>query len=37
MAVSSPLMKKIYGVVAGGAMAIAIALVGGSDGLEGRE
>ncbi|MHA3425247.1 lysozyme [Yersinia enterocolitica] len=34
---SSPLMKKIYGVVAGGAMAIAIALVGGSDGLEGRE
>lgn len=37
MAVSSHLMKKIYGVVAGGAMAIAIALVGGSDGLEGRE
>ncbi|HEN3632634.1 TPA: lysozyme [Yersinia enterocolitica] len=37
MTVSSPLMKKIYGVVAGGAMAIAIALVGGSDGLEGRE
>ncbi|EPD2610485.1 lysozyme [Yersinia enterocolitica] len=37
MAVSSPLMKKIYGVVAGGAIAIAIALVGGSDGLEGRE
>lgn len=37
MAVSSPLMKKIYGVVAGGAMAIAIALVSGSDGLEGRE
>ncbi|EPD1598926.1 lysozyme [Yersinia enterocolitica] len=34
---SSHLMKKIYGVVAGGAMAIAIALVGGSDGLEGRE
>ncbi|HHX8939390.1 TPA: lysozyme [Yersinia enterocolitica] len=37
MAVYSPLMKKIYGVVADGAMAIAIALVGGSDGLEGRE
>ena len=37
MAVSSPLMKKIYGVVAGGAMAIAIVLLGGSDGLEGRE
>ncbi|HDV7159096.1 TPA: lysozyme [Yersinia enterocolitica] len=37
MAVSSPLMKKVYGVVVGGAMAIAIALVGGSDGLEGRE
>lgn len=37
MAASSPLMKKIYGVVAGGAMAIAIALVGGNDGLEGRE
>ncbi|MFV8761876.1 lysozyme [Yersinia enterocolitica] len=34
---SKRLMAKIAGVVAGGAMAIAIALVGGSDGLEGRE
>ncbi|WP_391595587.1 lysozyme [Yersinia mollaretii] len=34
---SKRLMTKIAGVVAGGAMAIAIALVGGSEGLEGRE
>ncbi|EOI7349026.1 lysozyme [Yersinia enterocolitica] len=37
MTISKRLMAKIAGVVAGGAMAIAIALVGGSDGLEGRE
>ncbi|HEN3614723.1 TPA: lysozyme [Yersinia enterocolitica] len=37
MTISKRLMTKIAGVVAGGAMAIAIALVGGSDGLEGRE
>ncbi|MFQ6256848.1 lysozyme [Yersinia enterocolitica] len=34
---SKRLMTKIAGVVAGGAMAIAIVLLGGSDGLEGRE
>ncbi|EOI6423811.1 lysozyme [Yersinia enterocolitica] len=37
MTISKRLMTKIAGVVAGGAMAIAIVLLGGSDGLEGRE
>ncbi|AJJ12169.1 lysozyme domain protein [Yersinia rohdei] len=37
MAVPQRLMTKIASVVAGGAMAIAIALIGGHDGLEGRE
>ncbi|HHQ1977890.1 lysozyme [Yersinia enterocolitica] len=34
---SKRLMTKIAGVAAGGAMAIAIVLIGGHDGLEGRE
>ncbi|HDL7813832.1 TPA: lysozyme [Yersinia enterocolitica] len=37
MTISKRLMTKIAGVVAGGAMAIAIVLLGGSEGLEGRE
>ncbi|EKN3739647.1 TPA: lysozyme [Yersinia enterocolitica] len=37
MTISKRLMTKIAGVAAGGAMAIAIVLLGGSDGLEGRE
>ncbi|MGT3292335.1 lysozyme [Yersinia enterocolitica] len=37
MAVPQRLMTKIASVVAGGAMAIAVALIGGHDGLEGRE
>lgn len=37
MAIPQRLMTKIAGVVAGGAMAIAIVLLGGSEGLEGRE
>ncbi|WP_413081261.1 lysozyme [Yersinia alsatica] len=34
---SQRLMTKVASVVAGGAMAIAVALIGGHDGLEGRE
>ena len=37
MAISQRLMTKVVSVVAGGAMAIAVALIGGHDGLEGRE
>lgn len=37
MAISQRLMTKVASVVAGGAMAIAVALIGGHDGLEGRE
>lgn len=37
MAMSPALRKKVMGAAIGGAMAIAIAMVGGSDGLEGRE
>ncbi|HFI1950482.1 TPA: lysozyme [Yersinia enterocolitica] len=37
MAIPQRLMTKIAGVVTGGAMAIAIVLLGGSEGLEGRE
>ncbi|EKN3469283.1 TPA: lysozyme [Yersinia enterocolitica] len=37
MTISKRLMTKIAGVAAGGAMAIAIVLIGGHDGLEGRE
>ncbi|MGL4486152.1 MAG: lysozyme [Yersinia sp. (in: enterobacteria)] len=37
MAISKSLKKKISLVVVGGAMAIAIVLLGGKDGLEGRE
>ncbi|MCK8538232.1 lysozyme [Yersinia ruckeri] len=37
MAISPVLRNKLLGVAAGGAMAITLALVGGHDGLEGRE
>ncbi|EKN3394603.1 TPA: lysozyme [Yersinia enterocolitica] len=37
MAVPQRLMTKIASAVAGGSMAIAVALIGGHDGLEGRE